>query len=160
MRRLAFLFLFLCQSFAWGIQPIETVRVLKSQHKLQLISEGKVLYEFKVALGKTPTGHKQQSGDGKTPEGTYLLDYKKLDSAFYKAIHISYPNPKDVEKANTLGVDPGGQIMIHGQKNGFGWLAFITQQFDWTNGCIALSNSDMDILWKLIKEGTEIRISP
>lgn len=93
---------------------VDLVRVVKSDRKLMLFSEGKIIREFKVALGSNPNGHKQQEGDGRTPEGNYTLDYKKSDSAFYKAIHISYPNAHDVASAKQRAVNPGGKIMIHG----------------------------------------------
>jgi murein L,D-transpeptidase YafK len=118
------------------------------------------LREFHVVFGANPKGHKMQEGDERTPEGTYTLDYKKTDSAFYRAIHISYPNTKDAASAQSRGVKPGGQVMIHGQKNGLGWLSFISQHFNWTNGCVALSNEDMDIVWSQVKEGTPIEILP
>ena len=160
MHRLFFLVLLFCQNLVWADSSVDLVRVLKSEHKLQLVSEGKVLHEFKVALGSDPKGQKQQEGDGKTPEGTYTLDYKKSDSAFHRAIHISYPNSKDIASAKIRGVSPGGQIMIHGQKNGLGRLSFISQRLDWTNGCVALNNADMDILWAMVKDGTKIEIIP
>lgn len=160
MRRYFFLVLFFWQNVAWAQTPVDLVRVLKSEHKLQLLYEGEVIREFSVALGRNPKGHKQQEGDQRTPEGSYTLDYKKADSAFYRAIHISYPNSADVLSAKTRNVSPGGQIMIHGQKNGWSWLSFITQRSDWTNGCIALNNADMDIVWALISEGTKIEIFP
>lgn len=160
MRGFFFLVLFFWQNFAWAQTPVDLVRVLKSEHKLQLLYEGEVIREFSVALGRNPKGHKQQEGDQRTPEGRYTLDYKKADSAFYRAIHISYPNSADVLSAKTRNVSPGGQIMIHGQKNGWGWLSFITQRSDWTNGCVALNNADMDIVWALISEGTKIEILP
>lgn len=142
-------------------QPsVDFVRVVKSERKLILFSEGQVVREFRIALGGNPTGHKQQEGDQRTPEGSYVLDYKKSDSAFYKAIHISYPNEHDVAAAKQRGVKPGGQIMIHGQKNGIGWLAALSQFVDWTRGCIALKNEEMDVLWSLIAEGTKIEILP
>jgi murein L,D-transpeptidase YafK len=140
--------------------PVESVRVLKSEHKLQLLSAKGVTHEFNAVFGGNPLGHKTQEGDGKTPEGVYLLDYKKSDSAFHKAIHISYPGAQDVSSAKARGVEPGGLIMIHGQKNGLGWLSFITRFFNWTNGCIALSNADMDRVWDRVKEGTQIELLP
>lgn len=152
--------LFLLATTASAEPAIDLVRVIKSEHKLQLISSGVVRQEFHVVLGSNPKGHKTQEGDGKTPEGIYTLDYKKSDSAFYKAFHVSYPNANDVASAKSRGVNPGGQIMIHGQKNGFGWLASLSQYFDWTNGCIALKNEDMDTLWSSVKEGTKIEIKP
>lgn len=139
---------------------IDLVRVIKSERKLQLLSNGKILYEFKVSLGSNPNGHKIQEGDGRTPEGLYKLDYKKADSAFYKAFHISYPNAQDIAAAKSRGVNPGGNIMIHGQKNGLGWLSSISQHFNWTNGCVALTDSEIDVVWEQIKEGTAVEISP
>lgn len=161
MRFSVALLLFLAVVSVAASEPsADLVRVWKSERKLEVISGGKVTHEFKVALGGSPKGHKTKEGDRKTPEGKYALDYKKPDSAFYKAIHISYPNANDISQARTHNVLPGGQVMIHGQKNGLGWLSFITQHFDWTSGCIALTNSDMDILWPLVREGTTVEILP
>jgi murein L,D-transpeptidase YafK len=139
---------------------VDFVRVVKSERKLILFSEGKVVQEFKIALGGNPVGHKQQEGDLRTPEGSYILDYKKSDSAFYKAIHISYPNEHDIAAAKQRGVRPGGRIMIHGQKKRAGRFAFLSEFVDWTKGCIALKNEEMDVLWDLIAEGTKIEILP
>jgi murein L,D-transpeptidase YafK len=160
MRRIFVLFLFVLPALVSAAPTADLVRVLKSERKLLVLSNGSVLHEFSVALGSNPLGHKTRKGDGKTPEGSYMLDYKKPDSAFHKAIHISYPNAKDIVSARARGVAPGGLIMIHGQKNGFEGASFMTQRFDWTNGCIALSNKDMDTLWSLVKEGTRIEINP
>ena len=139
---------------------VDLIRVYKKERKLEVLSSGRVLRSFSVALGKDPIGHKVREGDGRTPEGKYLLDFRKADSAFYKAFHISYPNAQDTAQARARQVSPGGQIMVHGQKNGFGWLSPIMQRFDWTNGCIGLSNEDMDVLWSLLKDGTPIEIFP
>ena len=122
--------------------------------------KGEAIKTYRVALGGSPVGHKRQEGDQKTPEGHYLLDYKKPDSAYYKAIHISYPNAADKTQALERGLSPGGQIMIHGQKNGFGWLGLVTQQIDWTNGCIAVTDSDMEEIWQAVDPGTPIQINP
>jgi len=124
------------------------------------MKNGILLKKYHVAFGANPKGHKQQEGDERTPEGKYFLDYKKKNSSFYKAIHISYPNNEDKRRAKEKGVSPGGQIMIHGQKNDFGWLSFITQRFNWTDGCIAVSNDDMDEIWNAVDIGTPIEIKP
>lgn len=153
------LLLFVAQ-VAWAEEPVDLVRVLKAERRLQLISKGKVQHEFTIALGGNPVGHKKQEGDERTPEGRYTLDYKKSDSSFYRAIHISYPNAKDVEAARRAGVSPGGQIMIHGQKNGYGWLSGLSQRFDWTNGCVALTNADMEFIWNTVNAGTQIELLP
>ncbi len=136
------------------------VRVVKSESKLYLIKSGKIIKEYHVAFGANPKGHKQQEGDERTPEGKYILDYKKSDSSFYKSIHISYPNEQDKIRAKEAGVDPGGLIMIHGQKNGLGFLGFITQRLNWTDGCIAVTNSEMDEIWQAVDVGTPIEIKP
>lgn len=160
MRLLFTILLILITNVVWAEPPVNAVRVLKGAHRLQLLADGQVVRDFRIALGRNPQGHKMQAGDGRTPEGTYTLDYKKSDSAFYKAMHISYPNADDLAAAKARGVNPGSLIMLHGQKNGMGFLAYFTQWFNWTNGCIALSNEDMDTLWALVAEGTTIEILP
>jgi len=138
----------------------DKVIVEKSQAKLLLMYKGKIIKEYHVAFGAEPKGHKQKEGDERTPEGEYVLDYKKSNSSYYKAIHISYPNEQDKLNAKKLGVEPGGMIMIHGQKNGFGLFSFITQKFNWTNGCIAVTNSEMDEIWDAVDNNTPIEIRP
>lgn len=160
MRLLITIALFCSSGLVFAEPLVDLVRVSKADRKLLLLSEGKVLREFKIALGGSPKGHKTKEGDSRTPEGIYVLDYKKADSAFYKAIHISYPNVGDLESAKARGVNAGGQVMIHGQKNGLGWLSFISQRFDWTNGCIALSDNDMAVVWAQVREGTKVEILP
>lgn len=137
---------------------VDLVKVDKSEHRMVLYDGKRIVKAYDVALGPHPEGHKQREGDGKTPEGTYILDYKKADSSFHKAIHISYPNLQDRENARKLGFSPGGLIMIHGQRNWLGWFAAITQRFDWTDGCIAVTNAEMDEFMRLVKVGTPIRI--
>ena len=137
---------------------VDLVKVDKSENKMYLMNGENVLKEYRVAFGDNPKGHKQKEGDERTPEGTYILDYKKEDSAFYRAMHISYPNEKDKEEAKARGESPGGFIMVHGQKNGLGWFAPILQNFNWTNGCIALTNAEMDEFMQLVNVGTPIQI--
>ncbi|HKE92739.1 MAG TPA: L,D-transpeptidase family protein [Povalibacter sp.] len=138
----------------------DLVVVKKSESRLYLQRHGKSFASFKVAFGAAPQGPKMQQGDERTPEGRYVLDAKNSGSAFYRAIHVSYPDARDLAAARARGVEPGGQIMIHGQKNGFGWLAPLTQLFNWTDGCIALSNADMDSVWAAVDAGTPIQIDP
>ena len=146
----------------WSItvfaETADSVLVDKSDEKLYLLKDGSVIAEYSVVFGANPEGHKQQEGDGRTPEGSYILDYKLEDSTFHRAIHISYPNEKDRESAAERGVDPGGAIMIHGQRNGLGWLSLITQRFNWTDGCIAVTNSEMDKIWESVPVNTPIQI--
>ncbi len=142
------------------MDKVDFVLVIKSKSTLYLKSGGNTLKKFHVVFGRHPKGRKLKEGDERTPEGRYILDYNKEDSAFYKSIHISYPNKKDKKHAEKLGVNPGGQIMIHGQKNGISWPSAITQLFNWTDGCIALSNKDMDEVWNAVEVGTPILIEP
>jgi len=156
---LVFTLIIYATSFA-AEREVDFVLVDKSEKKMYLLSEGRRLKEYHVVFGGKPEGHKQQEGDERTPEGKYVLDYKKSDSSFYKSIHISYPNEEDKAKAEKMGVSPGGLIMIHGQKNGLGWLSWLMQRFNWTDGCIAVTNSEMDEIWQLVKVGTPIEIRP
>lgn len=136
------------------------VVVEKRQRTLTLLSHGKVLRTYKVALGGTPIGTKEQQGDHKTPEGGYILDRRNPKSRFYKSIHVSYPNEHDKQAAAQRGVSPGGDIMIHGLPNGFGWLGASHRALDWTDGCIAVTDSEMDEIWELVADGTPIEIRP
>ncbi|WP_117236355.1 L,D-transpeptidase family protein [Vibrio maerlii] len=137
---------------------IDLVKVDKSERRMYLLKATEVVMEFQVALGKQPKGHKLQRGDQRTPEGRYVLDYVKLDSDFYRAMRISYPNEKDIEHAVQRNVSPGGSIMIHGIKNGETIPAEYIQRFNWTDGCIAITNPEMDIFLDLVKVGTPIEI--
>lgn len=145
---------------AEAAQKADLVVVEKSESRLYLQRNGQPFASFRAAFGSRPIGHKQQEGDERTPEGRYVLDSKNVNSAFHKSIHISFPNGKDVASAKARGVNPGGFIMIHGQKNGFGWLAPISKWFNWTDGCVGLSNEDMDFVWSAVDVGTPIEISP
>jgi murein L,D-transpeptidase YafK len=144
----------------WAGPKADLVVVRKSQSRLYLMQGGQVIESFKVAFGAHPKGHKEREGDERTPEGRYVLDSKNAQSGFYRSIHISYPNARDVARAKANGVQPGGLIMIHGQKSGLGWLAPVSQLFDWTDGCIALKNKDMDAVWSAVDVGTPIEIYP
>ncbi len=141
-----------------GFAGVDLVKVDKSENKMYLFDGRKIIKQYHVAVGENPKGHKQREGDKKTPEGYYLLDYKKEDSVFYRAMHISYPNETDRENAKKKGVPPGGLIMVHGQHNRLGWLAPVLQKINWTDGCIALTNSEMDEFMSLVDEGTLIKI--
>ena len=139
---------------------VDLVQVIKSKRQMFLIEQGKIIKQFTIALGANPIGHKQQEGDERTPEGRYILDYRNPNSGYFKSLHVSYPNKQDLARAKAKGVDAGGMIMIHGQRNGFGWAASLTQRRDWTNGCMALSNEDMQVVWDLVQVGTPIEILP
>ncbi|TIV98820.1 MAG: hypothetical protein E5V85_09940 [Mesorhizobium sp.] len=144
---------------AFADERVNLVRVEKSNRQLQLIGDGgRVLRSYDIALGGEPIGHKQQEGDERTPEGRYVLDWRNANSADHKSIHISYPNADDLAAAKARGVDPGGLIMIHGMPNGFGWLGWLLQLVDWTDGCIAVTNPEMDEIWAMVANGTPIEI--
>ncbi len=143
-----------------GQEGADKVVVYKSKRQMQLFRAGKVLRTYRIALGDNPVGHKRQEGDEKTPEGAYVLDWRNPNSRYYKSIHISYPNAQDREQARRRGVSPGGDIMIHG-RNGPIVLPDGTWKWkDWTDGCIAVTNAEMDEIWKLVKNGTPIQINP
>jgi murein L,D-transpeptidase YafK len=139
-------------------QKVELVRVEKSNRQLELIGGGQILRRYSIALGGDPVGHKHREGDERTPEGRYVLDWRNPNSVAHRSIHISYPNADDKAAAKARGVDPGGFIMIHGQPNGFGWLGRLLQMVDWTDGCIAVTNADMDEIWTMVADGTPIEI--
>lgn len=141
-------------------QMADEVLVLKSERMMYLLANGKVIREYSIGLGGEPKGHKQQEGDERTPEGRYIIDYRNLESAYYLSLHISYPNDADKAKATAKGVEPGGMIMIHGLPNKFGWATRIFKGRDWTDGCIAVSNIEMDEIAELVANGTPIEIRP
>jgi murein L,D-transpeptidase YafK len=141
-------------------EMVDKVLVVKSERTLTLLSRGKVMRTYKVALGAVPLGAKQQQGDHKTPEGTYVLDRRNATSRFYKSIHISYPNAQERERATKQGVRPGGDVMVHGLPNGFGWVGGKHRLTDWTDGCIAVTDEEIDEIWKLVADGTPIEIRP
>ncbi|MGR5360675.1 L,D-transpeptidase family protein [Vibrio mediterranei] len=149
------------RSFGLEISPdvkIDRVEVKKSARRMYLMDGDTVIREYRIALGKNPRGHKIQEGDNRTPEGKYYLDFVMDDSAFYRSMHISYPNLRDKNRAKSLGVAPGGNIKIHGLKNDNTKPPQFVQSFDWTNGCIAITNDEMDELVSLVKIGTPIYI--
>jgi len=134
----------------------DRVLVLKAERKLLLLRGEKVLKTYRVSLGGHPVGRKTMEGDGKTPEGRYVLDWHNAQSDFYKSIHISYPNQADIARAAKLGVPPGEDLFIHGQPNDY--LGPGKQSGDWTDGCIAVSDAEMDEIWRAVPDGTPIEI--
>ncbi|MGR5117153.1 L,D-transpeptidase family protein [Vibrio astriarenae] len=134
------------------------VHVKKSQRRMFLMFGDDVITEYRIALGSSPRGHKVEQGDQKTPEGHYRLSFIMEDSAFHRSMHITYPNYKDQAHADRLGIDPGGDIKIHGIKNDDDRDPQFIQSFDWTNGCIAISNEEMDEFLALVEVGTPIFI--
>jgi murein L,D-transpeptidase YafK len=139
---------------------VDRIVVEKSKRTLKLMDGTKTLKTYKVALGGQPVGAKDRQGDHKTPEGAYSVDAKNLNSQFYKALHISYPNQADRANARKLGVSPGGDVEIHGLGSKWGWLGAKHRLTDWTDGCIALTNEEIDEIYPLIKVGTTVEIRP
>ncbi|MEQ5835181.1 L,D-transpeptidase family protein [Marinobacter sp. NFXS9] len=139
---------------------VDRVVVHKAKRRLDLMVDGEAVKTFRISLGDNPQGHKLFEGDERTPEGDYVLDWRNPGSSYYKSIHISYPNAHDRELASDWGLNPGGEIMIHGLPNDAGDMAFAFAGLDWTDGCIAVTNEAMDQIWTLVPDGTPIRILP
>ena len=138
----------------------DRVVVEKSRRVLSLYSGDNLLKTYNIALGSSPEGHKQQQGDGRTPEGTYLIDYRNPQSSYHLSLHISYPNQDDKERAADRGVSPGGDIFIHGLPPNFAWVGAMHTISDWTDGCIAVSNKEIEELWRVVPNGTPIELRP
>jgi murein L,D-transpeptidase YafK len=138
----------------------DLVVVRKSERTLELRRAGELLHEFRIALGQNPQGHKRKQGDSRTPEGVYELDWRNPESRFYRSVHVSYPEPRDYEAAQRWGVSPGGDIMIHGLPNGAPAERVGHPRADWTNGCIAVTNEEIDEIWAHVEDGTTIIIFP
>ena len=164
MRTVAFL---ISTSLLFGslyIEPnkkkVDEIIVLKSKRKLQLFFKGKKVKQYSISLGGNPIGHKQFEGDEKTPEGSYFIDGKNPNSKYYKNLGISYPNAEDRAFARSKGRNPGGAIKIHGLPNSKPWLGKLHLLKDWTHGCIAVTNKQMDEIYSSVKIGTKITILP
>jgi murein L,D-transpeptidase YafK len=134
--------------------------LLKSERLLLLLERGYVLASYEVALGSSPVGPKERAGDGRTPEGRYTLDWRLEQSDYHRSIHVSYPNAEDRARARAARVEPGGRIMIHGLPTGLGEIGADHRSGDWTEGCIAVTNEEMDQIWGLVPDGTPIEIVP
>jgi len=138
----------------------DRVLVKKSERRLYLLYDGQVIKEYPISLGLNPTGHKQQQGDKRTPEGSYVLKHRNPQSKFYKSILLSYPNEQDRRRAENRGVDPGGDLAIHGLPTRSEEEAWDYIERDWTDGCIAVTNDEMEEIWNLVDDGTPIEILP
>jgi murein L,D-transpeptidase YafK len=138
----------------------DRVILIKNRRVLLLIENGEILRAYKVALGKQPLGPKIKEGDKRTPEGTYILDSRKPQSKFYRGLHVSYPSEADSANARKLGVLPGGDIMLHGLSALREPLGKFHRRYDWTDGCIAVTNTEIEEIWKLVPDGTPIEIRP
>jgi len=161
MKRLLFTVSLLLSSASIALEKADFVLVKKSERALYLLHAGQPIKQYRIMLGPRPKGPKLMEGDERTPEGQYILDRKNPDSHYYKSIRVSYPNAMDLERAQKFNVPPGHSIMIHGMKNS--WTekqAIQALKFNWTDGCIAVKNSDMDEIWDAVDIGTPIEIQP
>jgi murein L,D-transpeptidase YafK len=131
----------------------DAIHVYKAQRRMELLRNGKVIKRYRIVLGDAPVGHKHQQGDERTPEGAYRITYRNPQSRFHLSLRVSYPNEADRLQAKARGVDPGGDIMIHG-----GTPPGYTH--DWTDGCIAVTNAEIEEIWRLVPVGAHIRIDP
>ena len=143
-----------------GWSMADRILVKKSERKLYLLHQGEILREFEINLGLVPDGDKVEEGDFRTPEGSYMLEGKNLDSEYFLSIKISYPEFNDTKLAQSSGVNPGGNIMIHGQPNNPRKSRSYYENYDWTDGCIAVSNTDMIDIWLMTEDNTPIEILP
>ena len=128
------------------------VLVSKKKREMVLLRGESVLRTYRIALGRVPEGAKREAGDGRTPEGRYTVDWRNADSKYHLSLHISYPDAADLARAREAGVDPGGDIMIHGLKDG------VRLEGDWTEGCIAVTDEEMDEIWGLVPDGCLVLI--
>ncbi|HNB27700.1 MAG TPA: L,D-transpeptidase family protein [Alphaproteobacteria bacterium] len=137
---------------------VDRIVIEKSARRLSLQAGGETIKSYSIALGSAPVGHKQQEGDGRTPEGTYVISGRNPDSAFHRSLKISYPNAADRAAAAARGVSPGGDIFIHGTPNW--WVLPGQPPGDWTRGCVAVTDTEIEEIWRLVADGTPVEIRP
>jgi len=152
----------LCLLLTGGAATVaaDRVVVVKADRTMTLYRGTETLRTYKVALGRNPLGPKEEEGDGRTPEGVYVIDGRNPQSAFHRSLHISYPSAGDRRRATNRGVRPGGAIMIHGLPNGLGGLGAAHVLRDWTEGCIAVTDAEIEQIWRMVPNGTRIEIRP
>ncbi len=155
--------LILCAGIAFTAAPAkraDRIVIEKAKRTLTLMSGGEILKVYKVALGGQPVGAKERQGDHKTPEGIYSVDRKNPNSIFHRALHLSYPSAGDRERARKLGVSAGGDVEIHGLGAKYGFVGSAHRLHDWTDGCIAVTNEEIDEIYALVEQGTVVEIRP
>jgi murein L,D-transpeptidase YafK len=160
----------LALTLAWAGRPdapplpadarADKVVVHKRARTLTLLRGGAAIRTYEVSLGGSPAGHKAREGDERTPGGRYVLDYRNPASAAHRSLHVSYPDSADAARARARGAPPGGRIMVHGITNGLGWVGRLHRLVDWTDGCIAVTDGEMDEIWRAVPDGTPIEIRP
>ena len=144
----------------FGTVSADSIVVEKSHHRLSLYYRGLLMRSYLVALGQQPTGDKVRQGDNKTPEGMFRIEARNPQSRYHRALRISYPDAAHIARARALGVRPGGDIMIHGLPARQAWVGAAHRDFDWTEGCIAVTNKEIEEIWSVVRVGTPIRIKP
>lgn len=142
-----------------GVQA-DRILVRKALREMVLFRGGQPLKTYEIALGRGEPGPKRREGDNRTPEGTYRIDGRNPRSAYHLALHVSYPAPADVVAAKSRGEPPGGDIMVHGIRNGLGWLGTLHRRVDWTAGCVAVTDAEIEEIWRAVPDGTPIEIRP
>jgi murein L,D-transpeptidase YafK len=162
--RIPFVLPILCAALAFSSPGhagfVDRVVIEKSTRTLKLFAGHELYRTYFVALGGDPQGPKVQEGDKRTPEGVYSIVARQPRTVFYKGLVISYPNEQDVARAKALGVEPGGEIMIHGLRKGYEWMGPRHRRQDWTEGCIAVTNQEIEEIWQLVAVGTPVEIRP
>jgi murein L,D-transpeptidase YafK len=138
----------------------DRVLVEKGARRLTLLNKGAILKTYPVAFGREPIGAKEEEGDQRTPEGIYRIDFHKRDSDYHLALHVSYPEQRDIERAAARGVSAGSDIMIHGLPNGRGWIGRFHRRSDWTAGCVAVTDFEIEEIWRAVADGIPIEIRP
>jgi murein L,D-transpeptidase YafK len=138
----------------------DRILVEKSARRLTLFQKGRALKIYSVALGHAPEGAKEYEGDQRTPEGIYSIDFHKRDSDYHLALHVSYPEQRDIDRAAVEGLSAGSDIMIHGLPNGRGWLGRFHRRNDWTAGCIAVTDFEIEEIYRAVPDGTLIELRP
>lgn len=154
------IFLFNYQYLYAATDKADRIVVFKEKRLLFLLKEGEIIKAYKIALGKSPIGHKTRLGDNKTPEGVYTITSRKQSDKYHLTIFISYPNEEDIINAKRLGVSPGNSIAIHGLPKDLASLNKLHRNMDWTSGCIAVTNDEIEEIWRLVDDGTPIEIKP
>ena len=143
-----------------GIVVADSIVIEKARRTLTLYSGGYAVRSYRVALGNQPTGDKLERGDGRTPEGVFHVDYKNPQSKYHMALHISYPDAAHARRAAALGVSPGGDIMIHGLPAAYAGLGSAHADYDWTEGCIAVTDQEIEEIWRAVPQGAPVQIKP
>jgi murein L,D-transpeptidase YafK len=166
LRFVLFFCIFGCSFFtldapcAAGEKPIDKILVEKKARRLTLLRDSIAVRTYRIALGSNPTGPKTCQGDERTPEGRYIISGRNRNSQYHRSLRVSYPNATDQAAANKLKCNPGGDIFIHGLPNGKGWIGKAHTLYDWTLGCIAVTNQEIDEIWNLAPNGTAVEIRP